>query len=84
MALLIEAFRRKLTFIVGTSQTTGQTNVVCWAGLHHKTSPNGGTFGWPDATYFQRIRSELTDRGVVLTPQIVNAVNINQGKLTVQ
>ena len=38
LALLVEAFKRKLTFLVGTSQTTGEKNVVCWAGLHHKTS----------------------------------------------
>lgn len=54
LALLVEAFKRKLTFLVGTSQTTGERNVVCWAGIHHKTSTSGGTnnFGWPDPTYF--------------------------------
>ena len=83
LALLVEAFRRKLTFIVGTSQTTGQTNCVCWAGIHHKTNPQGGTFGWPDPTYFQRVRSELQARGVELTPQIMSSVNINQGTVKV-
>jgi deltex-like protein len=53
---------------VGTSITTGQTNCVCWAGIHHKTSPHGGNFGWPDPTYFERVRAELSMRGVVLTP----------------
>lgn len=73
LALLVEAFKRKLTFIVGTSQTTGERNVVCWAGLHHKTSTSGGTnsFGWPDETYFQRVTDELKDRNVELTQQMM-------------
>ncbi len=42
LTLLVECFRRKLTFIVGTSVTTGQSNCVVWGGIHHKTSPSGG------------------------------------------
>jgi len=68
--LLAEAFKRRLTFIVGTSQTTGLQNSVVWAGLHHKTSISGGNFGWPDPTYFQRVTDELKDRGVILTAQL--------------
>lgn len=68
--LLAEAFKRRLTFIVGTSQTTGQKNSVVWAGLHHKTSASGGNFGWPDPTYFQRVTDELKDRGVILTAEL--------------
>lgn len=66
LALLVEAFRRKLTFLVGVSLTTGQKNVVCWAGIHHKTSPSGGIscHGWPDNTYFERLTSELKDKGL--------------------
>ena len=54
LSLLAEAFRRKLTFKVGTSITTGQPNCVVWQGIHHKTSPVGGatSFGYPDETYF--------------------------------
>lgn len=80
--MLVEAFKRKLTFIVGTSQTTGEKNVVCWAGLHHKTSPQGGTnsFGWPDPTYFQRIADELKDRNVELTAQMMQ-INFLQGQV---
>jgi deltex-like protein len=39
-----------------------------WQGIHHKTSPNGGTscFGYPDPTYFSRVKAELEDRGVKL------------------
>lgn len=66
LVMLIEAFKQRKTFLVGTSQTTGQQNVVCWAGIHHKTSPYPGTFGWPDETYFVRVKDELEQRNVKL------------------
>ena len=67
LTLLAEAFRRKLTFKVGTSITTGQANVVVWQGIHHKTSMHGGTscFGYPDPTYFSRVSEELAARSLV-------------------
>ena len=37
LGMLILAFERKMTFIVGTSLTTGRSNTVCWSGIHHKT-----------------------------------------------
>jgi len=39
---------------VGTSQTTGKKNVVCWSSIPHKTRLNGGPVrhGYPDPTYF--------------------------------
>ena len=66
LALLVKAFERKHTFIVGDSVTTGQKNCVVWSGIHHKTSPNGGTFGYPDPTYLNRVTHECADRGVTL------------------
>ena len=39
---LICAFRQGLTFRVGTSTTTGATNCITWASIHHKTSLHGG------------------------------------------
>ena len=84
LGLLILSFQRKLTFLVGTSITTGRTNCVVWAGIHHKTSPSGGTssFGWPDETYFARVKGELGDRGV--TPaEIAKPVPL-QGQLQSQ
>lgn len=70
LALLIKAFERRHTFIVGTSVTTGQTDTVIWAGIHHKSSTHGGTshFGFPDPTYMNRVTLELADRGVTLEP----------------
>ena len=78
--MLAEAFRRRLTFKVGTSITTGHENVVVWQGIHHKTQTCGGTssFGYPDPTYFERVTSELQARGV--TPdQITRMENPNMG-----
>ncbi|CAI2371335.1 unnamed protein product [Moneuplotes crassus] len=68
MLLLIKSFNRKLTFIVGDSVTTGRKNVVVWNSVHHKTSLSGGSssFGYPDSTYFNRVKLELADKGVVL------------------
>jgi len=64
--LLKIAFQRKLTFAVGTSVTTGHQNCVVWNGIHHKTSQSGGAtnYGYPDETYFTRIKAELKDLGV--------------------
>ncbi len=51
---------------VGTSVTTGQSNCVVWNGVHHKTNTSGGAtnFGWPDPTYFVRVKEELKDKGI--------------------
>jgi deltex-like protein len=66
LALLKVAFDRKLTFTVGTSVTTGKKNTVVWNGIHHKTSTSGGPtcFGYPDNTYFNRVKEELASKGV--------------------
>lgn len=58
------AFRRGLTFTVGTSLTTGRQNVVVWTSIHHKTSPTAGPHGWPDPNYFQNCNAELDQLGV--------------------
>jgi len=60
------AFDRKLLFRIGTSITTGQENTVVWNGIHMKTNPSGGSanFGYPDDTYFDRVKQELKDFGI--------------------
>jgi len=60
------AFDRKLIFRIGTSVTTGEENTVVWNGIHMKTSLSGGptNFGYPDDTYFDRVKEELKDFGV--------------------
>jgi len=67
LALLVKAFERRMSFLVGTSVTTGEKDVVVWS-VHHKTSTHGGSsrFGYPDPTYFNRLKLELADRGVTL------------------
>jgi len=67
LALLKIAFDRKLTFTIGTSVTNGTPNCVIWNGIHHKTARSGGAtnYGYPDETYFERVKSELKSLGVV-------------------
>ena len=67
LGLLKVSFDRKLTFTVGTSVTTGVKNTTIWNGIHHKTSLYGGPtyFGYPDPTYFNRVKEELAAKGVV-------------------
>jgi deltex-like protein len=67
LGLLKTAFDRKLTFTIGTSVTTGLKNTVVWNGIHHKTRINGGAtnYGYPDKTYFSRVKEELASKGVV-------------------
>ena len=50
--------------------------MVVWQGIHHKTSPTGGTssFGYPDPTYFDRVTEELKGRNVTID-QITNYEN---------
>ena len=68
LALLVKAFKRKLTFTVGFSVVRGQDNCIVWNGIHHKTCTSGGStnYGYPDATYFSRVKIELADKGVFL------------------
>ena len=51
---------------MGDSVTTGAKNVVVWSGVHHKTNTHGGSshFGYPDETYFDRLKEELKSRGL--------------------
>ncbi|NWU62752.1 DTX3L ligase, partial [Pterocles burchelli] len=66
LQLLRRAFNQKLIFTVGHSHTTGAHGVITWNDIHHKTSISGGPtgFGYPDANYLQRVRSELKARGI--------------------
>ena len=66
LVLLRKAFDNRMTFVVGTSVTTGHQNVVVWNGIHHKTNISGGAtaYGYPDPTYFNRVKQELADKGV--------------------
>ena len=67
LGLLRKAFDRKLIFTVGRSVTTGRDNQIVWNGIHHKTNTEGGSayFGYPDDTYFDRVKLEMAAKGVV-------------------
>ena len=82
--MLVEAFRRRLSFIVGQSLTTGKKNTVVWSGIHHKTSMHGGptSFGFPDPSYLDRVSEELEVRGISPEDVAYKQVNINGGSIT--
>jgi deltex-like protein len=67
LRLLVLAFERRLMFTIGTSVTTGRQNQIIWNGIHHKTSLSGGSsqFGFPDDTYFNRVKEELAAKGIL-------------------
>ncbi len=67
LALFKVAFDRRLLFTVGTSVTTGEENTTIWNGVHHKTNTEGGSqnWGYPDNTYFNRVKQELAAKGVI-------------------
>ena len=56
-----------------------------WSGIHHKTSPHGGAFGYPEVTYLNRVTLEMADRGVTLdSDEEVNQIlNNSVGSRTV-
>ena len=66
LELFKEAWKMKLTFTVGRSLSSGRNNVITWNDIHHKTSPRGGPYGYPDATYLERVTEDLHALGVTL------------------
>lgn len=74
--MFVLAFERRLPFMIGTSLTTGATNTVVWAGIHHKSSMHGGPFGYPDPGYFNRVLEELKVRNIDFD-SIENMTNVN-------
>ena len=58
------AFSRGLSFSVGTSITRNKADVVTWSSIHHRTSPSGGAFSFPDPNYFHNCNEELDALGV--------------------
>lgn len=63
LKLLQIANDRRLCFTIGESVTTGQKNVLVW-GIHHKTSMRGGSYGYPDPGYMDRVKTELKAFGI--------------------
>ena len=67
LGMLKIAFDRKLTFVIGTSYTSGKENSIIWNGIHHKTNIMGGNenYGFPDSTYFNKVKEDLASKGIV-------------------
>ncbi|KAK1174296.1 E3 ubiquitin-protein ligase DTX3L-like [Acipenser oxyrinchus oxyrinchus] len=66
LALLRRAFDQQLIFTIGTSSTSGMSDVVTWNDIHHKTSTHGGPtrYGYPDPDYLRRVQDELKAKGI--------------------
>lgn len=66
LKMLVTAFRRRLTFMVGTSIAKHQDDCVVWNGIHHKTKlfEDGDGHGWPDMEYLDKVQHELENMGV--------------------
>ncbi len=62
---LQKAFRRRLMFTVGQSQTTGRDNVIVWNGIHMKTGFNG-PYGFPCPGFFATLENELMLKHIYL------------------
>ena len=82
--MMITAFERRLSFTVGTSLTTGATDSVVWAGIHHKTSAHGGMFGYPDNTYLGRVTEEFKVRNIDAKTVENMDIDIKKGKINVK
>ncbi|XP_062595606.1 E3 ubiquitin-protein ligase DTX1-like [Saccostrea cucullata] len=66
LKLLIVAWKRRLTFTIGHSTTTGESDTVTWNEIHHKTESgrNHSGHGYPDDKYLDNVLMELNVQGV--------------------
>lgn len=66
------AWLKGLTFLIGTSMTTGVANSITWSSIHHKTRMNAGAMyhGFPDDSYFRNCNFELDALGIPPANQI--------------
>jgi Deltex C-terminal domain/Ring finger domain len=71
------AFQHGLTFTVGISLTSGRSNAITWASIHHKTRTGTGSYGYPDAGYFVNLNEELDSLHVPAAEDLKLSFNIN-------
>ncbi|KAK3083968.1 hypothetical protein FSP39_006082 [Pinctada imbricata] len=66
LKLLTVAWKRRLTFTIGMSTTTGEGDTVTWNEIHHKTEfgSNHSGHGYPDPNYLDNVLMELAVQGV--------------------
>jgi len=79
------AWLHGLTFMVGSSLTSGAHSQCTWASVHHKTCMTGGieNHGYPDPGYFVNCNQELNNLGVPAT-EVINADGIVMKPPTLQ
>ena len=55
------AFRHGLCFAIGTSLTSGKSNVITWVSIPHKSAVSGGVrcHAFPDRLYFVNCHAAL-------------------------
>ncbi|XP_071090407.1 uncharacterized protein [Haliotis cracherodii] len=70
LRLLYKAFDAGVTFTIGDSRTSGQSGVITWNDIHHKTRMTGGSsrYGYPDPDYLKRVKEELALKGITASP----------------
>ena len=66
LELLKKAWMMRLTMTVGPSLSRGVNDVVTWNDIHHKTSLDGGPYGYPDNGYLQRVTEDMNALGIKL------------------
>ena len=65
LARLVFAWQHGLTFTVGTSLATGQSNTVTWTSIHHKTALDGNSpHSFPDPNYMTNCHASLDAHNV--------------------
>ncbi|KAK3606554.1 hypothetical protein CHS0354_041515 [Potamilus streckersoni] len=66
LLMLIVAWKRRLTFTIGSSTTTGEPDTVTWNEIHHKTEfgSNFSGHGYPDPNYLDNLTMELAIHGI--------------------
>ncbi|XP_037700554.1 probable E3 ubiquitin-protein ligase DTX2 [Choloepus didactylus] len=66
LELLKVAWKRRLIFTVGTSNTMGEADMVVWNEIHHKTETdcNITGYGYPNPNYLQNVLAELATQDV--------------------
>lgn len=66
LGLFIKAWNQRLLFNVGYSLTRQEDNCIIYNGVHMKTNTSGGPtgHGWPDPTYYVRVQTELSEKGI--------------------
>ena len=68
LGMIRVGWQRRILYTVGRSVTRELDNQIIWNGIHLKTSRYGGleNWGWPDKTYFDRVRDEFKQKGITV------------------